>query len=103
MGACTGSQYRSGIYYHDDSQKNAAEAAIAAVNDKLKSSTWRRVLGSQVVTELKPTGDYWLAEKVSAPAWPQLSVCPILSCWNFQQLFPADAMPNSFVARSFIP
>lgn len=74
MGACTGSQYRSGIYYHDDSQKNAAEAAIAAVNDKLKSSTWRRVLGSQVVSELKPAGDYWLAEKVLAPAWPQLSV-----------------------------
>lgn len=63
QGNDAGSQYRSGIYFHNDEQKAAAEAKIAEVNDKLQKSTWRRVLGTKVVTELKPAGDYWLAEK----------------------------------------
>ena len=113
QGNDAGSQYRSGIYYHNDEQKAAAEKvwvrctqkarrqqgsstqhllaqqdpgratspyaspsasmaemclvlntqAIQAVNEKLKSNVFRRVLGSEVVTELKPAGDYWLAEK----------------------------------------
>ena len=37
--------------------------AIQAVNEKLKSNVFRRVLGSEVVTELKPAGNYWLAEQ----------------------------------------
>lgn len=62
QGNDSGTQYRSGIYYHNEQQKAAAEKAIAEVNEKLQSSTWRRVMGSKVVTELKPAADYWLAE-----------------------------------------
>lgn len=57
-----GTQYRSGIYYHSDEQKSAAEKAIAEINDKLKQGTWRPVSGKDVVVELAPAGDYWLAE-----------------------------------------
>lgn len=36
--------------------------AIAEINDKLKQGTWRPVSGKDVVVELAPAGDYWLAE-----------------------------------------
>jgi peptide-methionine (S)-S-oxide reductase len=57
-----GTQYRSAIYYHNDAQKQAAEKAIQEVNEKLKSNLFRRVLGTKVVSELQPAGDYYLAE-----------------------------------------
>jgi peptide methionine sulfoxide reductase MsrA len=33
------------------------------VNAKLASNVFRKVLGSKVVTELQPAGDYYIAEK----------------------------------------
>lgn len=63
QGNDVGTQYRSGIYYHDQEQKAAAEKAIAEVNAKLASNVFRRVLGSKVVSELLPAGDYYLAEE----------------------------------------
>ena len=36
--------------------------AIEQVNQKLRQNAFRRVLGSRVVTELEPAGDYYLAE-----------------------------------------
>lgn len=62
QGNDSGSQYRSGIYYHNEEQKAAIEKAIAAVNDKLQQNTWKRVFGGKVVTEVKEAADYWLAE-----------------------------------------
>lgn len=62
QGNDSGTQYRSGIYYHNDAQKQAAEKAIQEVNEKLKGSLFRRVLGTKVVTEVQPAGDYYLAE-----------------------------------------
>ncbi|KAL3162171.1 hypothetical protein ABBQ32_009877 [Trebouxia sp. C0010 RCD-2024] len=57
-----GTQYRSGIYYHNEEQKAAAEKAIEEVNKKLQSNAFRRVLGSKVVSELQPASDYYVAE-----------------------------------------
>lgn len=123
QGNDSGSQYRSGIYYHSAEQKAAVEKvghlsfvsclsvdcfrrapapavvcvmslgasrlratfpvcvpsvvgnggisvrtmcafvqAVASVNEKLQSNTWKRVLGSKVVTEVTEAGDYWVAE-----------------------------------------
>ena len=42
---------------HSDTQ------AIAEVNRKLQEGSFRRVVGKQVVTELAPAGDYYLAEQ----------------------------------------
>lgn len=58
-----GTQYRSGIYYHNNSQKEAAAKAIDEVNSKLSSSLFRRVMGSKVVSELEAfDGKYYVAE-----------------------------------------
>ena len=62
QGNDVGTQYRSGIYYHDDEQKKLAEKAIADVNAKLASNVFRRVLGTKVESELLPATDYFLAE-----------------------------------------
>lgn len=63
QGNDSGSQYRSGIYYHNDEQKAAIDAKVAQVNSKLKESMWRSVVGSKVVSEVLPAADYWVAEK----------------------------------------
>mmetsp|Transcript_25023 Transcript_25023/g.73979 ORF Transcript_25023/g.73979 Transcript_25023/m.73979 type:complete len:233 (-) Transcript_25023:355-1053(-) len=56
-----GTQYRSGIYYHDEAQKAAAEKKIAEIQAKLQSGEYKGA-GDKVVAELKPAGDYYLAE-----------------------------------------
>jgi peptide-methionine (S)-S-oxide reductase len=53
QGNDVGDQYRSGIYYHTEEQKVAAEAAIAKMNEKLSG---------QVVTELEPVRMFTEAE-----------------------------------------
>ena len=53
QGGDVGSQYRSAIFYHDDNQKQLAEAGVAAETKRL---------GKQVVTEVVPAGKWWKAE-----------------------------------------
>lgn len=55
QGNDVGSQYRSVIFYHNDQQKQAAEAAMAALN---ASGKYPRPL----VTELQPLTAFYLAE-----------------------------------------
>lgn len=50
-----GASYRSAIYYTDDTQKQVAEATIAAVD---ASGKWP----GKVVTEVTQVGDFWEAE-----------------------------------------
>lgn len=50
-----GSQYRSGIYWHDEAQKAAAEASLSA----LKAS---KLLKKPIVTELKAASRFYPAE-----------------------------------------
>lgn len=59
----SGTQYRSGVYYHSSEQKAAAEKKFAEVNEKLSQNAFRRVLGSKVVSELEPASVYYVAEK----------------------------------------
>jgi peptide-methionine (S)-S-oxide reductase len=53
--ADVGTQYRSGVYYHDEAQKQAVEDAIAAVN---ASGTYH----DPVVTEVAQAGEFYVAE-----------------------------------------
>jgi len=48
-----GSQYRSAIFVHDDAQRTAAEASLAAVQAKL---------GVPVKTQIVPAGPFYRAE-----------------------------------------
>jgi len=53
QGNDVGTQYRSGIYLHDESQRPTAEAVL----DEVQSAT-----GGRAVTELLPESSYWPAE-----------------------------------------
>ena len=53
QGNDVGTQYRSGIYYHDEAQRALAQSVIDELNAELKG---------RVVTELKPVDNYWPAE-----------------------------------------
>lgn len=54
QGGDTGTQYRSGIFYHDEEQKRIAQEVTAAVNEQ-----W---YGGRVTTEIVPAGQWWDAE-----------------------------------------
>ena len=54
QGADTGTQYRSGIFYHDAEQESVAREVTKLVNEKW----WK----GKVVTEILPAGEWWDAE-----------------------------------------
>ncbi|KAK9806149.1 hypothetical protein WJX72_003262 [[Myrmecia] bisecta] len=49
-----GTQYRSAIFYHDDEQRQVAEATKQKVQPRFKSP---------IVTEIVPAGKFWSAEE----------------------------------------
>jgi len=53
QGNDVGTQYRSGIYFHDPQQERTAREVMAEAN---------RAHGGRVVTELAPVRNYWRAE-----------------------------------------
>lgn len=54
QGPDSGSQYRSGIFYHNDEQKQVAEDVTKKANDQW----WK----GSIVTEVLPAGEWWDAE-----------------------------------------
>jgi len=55
QGPDTGSQYRSGIFYHSDEQKSIAEEITRKANEQW----WK----NGIVTEILPAGKWWDAEQ----------------------------------------
>lgn len=55
QGADTGTQYRSGIYYHTPEQKTIAEALINELDAQ-------KIWGNPIVTEVEPIKDFYIAE-----------------------------------------
>lgn len=55
QGADVGTQYRSVIFYHDDAQRQVAEALVAALDAQ---GLWR----DPIVTEISPVPDFYPAE-----------------------------------------
>lgn len=55
QGPDTGSQYRSGIFYHSDEQKAVAEEVTKKANEQW----WH----GKIVTEVLPAAEWWDAEK----------------------------------------
>ncbi|HEV8324056.1 MAG TPA: peptide-methionine (S)-S-oxide reductase MsrA [Myxococcota bacterium] len=52
-----GTQYRSGVYYHGDVQRTAAEASLAAYQEKLSAAGFGRI-----TTEILPAPEFYYAE-----------------------------------------
>ena len=57
QGPDVGDQYRSAVFYHDDTQKQAAEASKSALQD---SGAWG---DKDIVTLIEPAGEFWRAEE----------------------------------------
>lgn len=55
QGVDVGTQYRSAIFYHDETQKTEAQAAIKAATDE---KVWKK----PIVTELSPKSTFWVGE-----------------------------------------
>jgi len=55
QGNDTGTQYRSGIYYHTPEQKETAEALIKDLNAQ-------KIWDGPIVTEVEPVKDFYMAE-----------------------------------------
>lgn len=55
QGADVGTQYRSGIYYHNDAQKKIAEKVVATLNKN-------KAFDNPIVTEIKELRNYYSAE-----------------------------------------
>lgn len=55
QGADTGTQYRSGIYYHTPEQK---EVAVSLIDDLNAQKIWDQ----PIVTEVEPLRDFYIAE-----------------------------------------
>lgn len=62
QGSDRGTQYRSGIYYHTPEQKAEAEKFVAELNEELARENKRGWAGREVMSEVKPAGDYYIAE-----------------------------------------
>jgi peptide-methionine (S)-S-oxide reductase len=57
QGNDVGSQYRSAIFYADDTQRALAEASLAAYQDRLTAAGY-----GAITTELAPAGPFYYAE-----------------------------------------
>ncbi|GMH35999.1 hypothetical protein BSKO_03867 [Bryopsis sp. KO-2023] len=58
-----GTQYRSGVYFHDADQEAAANKILADVQKQLDAGEYyRAVFGPKVVVEVLAAGDYYIAE-----------------------------------------
>lgn len=67
QGGDRGTQYRSGVYYHNEEQKAEAESFFKEVNAQLAEGKppmgrKNKMEGKEVVAELEPVGDYYYAE-----------------------------------------
>ena len=57
QGNDVGTQYRSGIYYHNDTQREAAERSREAYQAQLRNAGYERI-----TTEIMPAGEFYYAE-----------------------------------------
>ena len=56
QGNDVGTQYRSGIYYTTDEQKDVADGLVRAISQE-------KLFGKPIVTEVQPLQNYWPAEE----------------------------------------
>ena len=88
QGPDTGTQYRSNIFYADESQKKIAQAYIAQL-EKAK------IFNRAIVTRVDPIKGFYLAEDyhqdflIKNPQWPYIVINDVPKIRNLQKVFPA--------------
>jgi len=88
QGPDTGTQYRSNIFYADESQKKVAQAYIAQL-DKA------RIFGRAITTRVDPLKGFYAAEDyhqdflIKNPGFPYIVINDIPKIQNLKKVFPA--------------
>jgi peptide-methionine (S)-S-oxide reductase len=99
QGPDVGTQYRSSIFYTNDSQKRIAQAYIAQLT---KAKAFRR----EVVTRVDPLKDFYAAEDyhqdflINNPSYPYIVVHDLPKIESFKKLFPGRYREQPVLARS---
>ena len=99
QGPDTGTQYRSEIFYADDSQKRIAQAYIAQL-DKA------RIFRSGIVTRVDPLKGFYPAEDyhqdflIKNPQFPYIVVNDIPKIQNLKKVFPAYYRGQAVTVKS---
>ena len=68
QGPDVGTQYRSGIFYHDDDQKNTASDMIETLNPLAKEK-----FGTDIVTKVLPASKFYMAEEYHQKYFQKMS------------------------------
>src|SRR6266568_6868060 len=99
QGPDTGTQYRSDIFYADDSQKRIAQAYVAQL-DKA------RIFRSAIVTRVGPLKGFYPAEDyhqdflIKNPQFPYIVVNDIPKIQNLKKVFPAYYRGQAVTVKS---
>ena len=99
QGPDVGTQYRSSIFYTNDSQKRIAQAYIAQLT---KAKAFRR----EVVTRVDPLKDFYAAEDyhqdflINNPSYPYIVIHDLPKIASFKKLFPGRYREQPVLARS---
>ncbi|MGC3980961.1 MAG: peptide-methionine (S)-S-oxide reductase MsrA [Steroidobacteraceae bacterium] len=99
QGPDTGTQYRSSIFYADESQKNIAQAYIAQLNKT-------KAYGKAIVTRVDPLKAFYPAEDyhqdflVNNPRYPYIVFNDLPKVAHLKQLFPTVYREQAVTVKS---
>jgi peptide-methionine (S)-S-oxide reductase len=99
QGPDTGTQYRSAIFYADESQKRIAEAYIAQLE---RAKVFRRLIVTRVerLTAFYPAEDYHQDFLIKHPSYPYIVINDLPKITNLKTVFPARYREQPVTAQS---
>lgn len=99
QGPDTGTQYRSAIFYADESQKRIAEAYIAQLE---RAKVFRRPIVTRVerLTAFYPAEDYHQDFLIKNPSYPYIVINDLPKIANLKTVFPARYREHPVTAQS---
>ena len=99
QGPDSGTQYRSAIFYANDSQRKIAQAYIAQLSAA-------KIYPAAIVTKVDPLKGFYAAEAyhqdflINHPAHPYIVINDLPKVRNFERLFPALYVPRAVTVAS---
>ena len=99
QGPDTGTQYRSAIFYADESQKRIAEAYIAQLE---RAKVFRRPIVTRVerLTAFYPAEDYHQDFLIKNPSYPYIVINDLPKIANLKTVFPVRYREQPVTAQS---
>jgi len=99
QGPDTGTQYRSAIFYADESQKRIAEAYVAQLD---RGKVFRRAIVTKVerLTAFYPAEAYHQDFLLKNPSYPYIVINDLPKIANLKTVFPARYLDQPVTAQS---